>query len=335
MELIDRYVFEVGRHLPPKSRADIEAELRSTLEDMLEDRSRKAGRPVDDAMVIDLLKEYGAPDTVAATYHSTQYLIGPRLYPFFLFVLRVVFTVLIVVLLVALGIQLATQPLVGAELAKAIGKGLLGILSGAIQAFGNIALVFAILERVLPASEFKLDKEKKVWDPASLMREPEPDQIKPWGPIAEILFTVAAMIIFNLYPQLIGFGFMKDGEWTFIPALTAAFFRYMPYINVLWALQIALHVLLLRQGRWQASTRWFSIALDATGIFIGYLLLTGPAIVSFSPAALQATGIFDAGTAAMFSQNVNQVVRLIIAIVMIVEGVDVVRNVVRQVMKRA
>ncbi len=335
MELIDRYVLEVGKHLPQKSRADIEAELRSTLEDMLQDRSHKAGRPVDDAMVIDLLKEYGAPDTVAATYHSTQYLIGPRLYPFFLFVLKIVFTVLIVVLLVALGIQLATQPMAGPELAKAIGKGLLGILSGAIQAFGNIALVFAILERVLPASEFKLDEEKKAWDPASLMKEPERDEVKPWGPIVAILFTAAAMIIFNLYPQLIGVGFLKDGEWTFIPALTAAFFRWMPYINVLWALQIALHVLLLRQGRWQAPTKWFSIALDAAGIAVGCLLLTGPAIVAFSPEALRATGIFDARTVGILSQNVNQVVRVIIAIVVIVEGVDVVKNVVRQIMKRA
>ena len=47
MELIDRYVAEVGRQLPEKMRADIENEMRSTLEDMVEDRSQKTGRPVD------------------------------------------------------------------------------------------------------------------------------------------------------------------------------------------------------------------------------------------------------------------------------------------------
>ena len=35
MKLIDRYIAEVGRHLPRKQRADIEAEIRSTLEDIL------------------------------------------------------------------------------------------------------------------------------------------------------------------------------------------------------------------------------------------------------------------------------------------------------------
>ena len=36
MSLINRYIAEVGRHLPEKDRSDIEAEIRSTLEDMLE-----------------------------------------------------------------------------------------------------------------------------------------------------------------------------------------------------------------------------------------------------------------------------------------------------------
>ncbi|MEW6402079.1 MAG: hypothetical protein AB1649_09780, partial [Chloroflexota bacterium] len=65
MKLIDRYVAEVGRRLSlVKGRKDIENELRSTLEDMLEDRSQQAGHPRDGAMEIELLKEYGAPDKV-------------------------------------------------------------------------------------------------------------------------------------------------------------------------------------------------------------------------------------------------------------------------------
>ena len=65
---------------------------------MLEDRSRKAGRPVDEAMTLELLKEYGPPDKVAATYDPHPYLIGPRLYPFFIRVLKIVLSVLTIVL---------------------------------------------------------------------------------------------------------------------------------------------------------------------------------------------------------------------------------------------
>ncbi len=335
MKLIERYVSEVGKHLPQRMRGDIETELHSTLEDMLEDRSQKRGCPVDDAMAVELLKEYGSPEKVAATYLPAQHLIGPRVYPFFLFVLKIVLAVLTVVLLAGLGIQLASHSLAGAELAKAIGNGLLGILTAAIQALGNVVLVFAILERLLPASKFRFDEEKEEWDPASLMEEPEPDEIKPWEPITGIAFTAAALIIFNLYPQVLGFNFLKDGAWVSIPALNEAFFRWMPYINLLWALQIVLNVLLLRRGRWQTSTKWFSIVLDAAGIVIGFLLLTGPSIVGVSSSALQAIGIFDAKTVDLLSRNAALGARLIITMVILLEGLDVIKNFFKQIGKRA
>jgi len=41
--LIDNYVSEVGRRLPRKTRSDIEAEIRSILQDMLDERSQKTG----------------------------------------------------------------------------------------------------------------------------------------------------------------------------------------------------------------------------------------------------------------------------------------------------
>src|ERR1044071_10077013 len=81
MNLIDRYIAEVDKHLPRKNRADIGAEIRSTLEDMLDERKQGDG-PADEATVMDLLKEYGSPRDVAATYRPPQYqyLIGPRMF---------------------------------------------------------------------------------------------------------------------------------------------------------------------------------------------------------------------------------------------------------------
>jgi hypothetical protein len=54
MDLLDLYVSEVGKHLPLKSRRDIEAEIRSVLQDMLDERAQAAGHPVDEAMILDL-----------------------------------------------------------------------------------------------------------------------------------------------------------------------------------------------------------------------------------------------------------------------------------------
>lgn len=327
MKLIDRYVTEVGKHLPGKSRADIEAELRSTLEDMLEDRSRKEGRPAGEELEQELLKEYGAPDKVAASYNPMPYLIGPRMFPFFTMVMKIVFTVLATVLLVMLGIQMATQsPLAAGELIRALGKGLLGILSGIIQAFGYIVLTFAILERFVPASEFNIGEEKE-WDPAMLMKEPESDDVKPWGPIAAIAFTAAALIIFNLYPQIIGFAYLSGGKWTVLPALTEAFFRWMPWINLVWGLEIGLQVMLLRQGRWETSTRWLSIATKVIQIVIAYSLLRGPSIVAITPAALQATGIFEAEASKILGAMAQSGARFVLALSIFGEGVEIIKTV--------
>ena len=81
MDLVDRYVHEVGRRLPRRSRSDIEAEIRSTIEDMLDGYAEKQGSEVDEDMVVEVLREFGQPEKVAASYHTgKQYLIGPELF---------------------------------------------------------------------------------------------------------------------------------------------------------------------------------------------------------------------------------------------------------------
>src|SRR6188474_235110 len=105
MNLIDRYITELGKHLPRRNRTDIEAEIRSTLEDMLDER-KQANGPSDEATVLELLKEYGSPREVAATYKTHQYLIGPRLFPTFEMVLRIVFAVVSGASLIGLGVSL-------------------------------------------------------------------------------------------------------------------------------------------------------------------------------------------------------------------------------------
>ncbi|MBK8783002.1 MAG: hypothetical protein IPO22_14615 [Anaerolineales bacterium] len=52
------------------------------MEDMIEDRASTTGQLRDEAMEIELMKEYGSPQQVAATYNPHPYLIGPRLFPF-------------------------------------------------------------------------------------------------------------------------------------------------------------------------------------------------------------------------------------------------------------
>ncbi len=327
MNLIERYVSEIGKHLPRKTRADIQTEIRSTLEDMLEERSVKAGRPADESMMKDLLKEYGAPDQVAASYRPTQqYLIGPELYPIFTLILKIVFTVLVVIWLILFGVRVATSDLTLVSFGTLLGSSLLQWSGGLISAFGNIVLVFAILQWVNAGKNFKDETQEKEWDPEELTKEPDPDEVRTWDLIVTIAFTLLALLVFNFYPQALGIYYFSKDVSVFIPALSEAFFRMLPWINLSWALGIGLNLWLLRQGTWTPAARWFEVALKLAGVVITYLLLQGPSILSLTPEAFTNSGV-DPSTANTLTGMLHLVTRMALGIGFFVGILEVLRQV--------
>jgi len=76
-EVIEAYVVEVMRRLPGKDRNGIGYELRGLLTDMLADRAQDQARAPDDAMVLDVLREFGTPAEVAERYRPPGMLVIP------------------------------------------------------------------------------------------------------------------------------------------------------------------------------------------------------------------------------------------------------------------
>jgi hypothetical protein len=318
MNLIDRYVTEVGKYLPRKNRLDIEGELRSTLEDMLEDRSQQAGRPADEALAAELLQEYGAPRKVAATYQTHPYLIGPRMFPTYMLVLKIVFFAVTLGLIIAAIVSLIGANMTTPELLQKLVDFSASLLGALVAAFGNVTLVFAILERTVPVAEFE---GKETWTPNELTKEPESNQIKPVELIFEIVFIAAALVIFNAYPQVIGFNFPVDGEWVSIPILSDAFFRVLPWINIVGALEIGLNIYLLRQQIWQAGSRVAKMILEAFNIGIAVMLLRGPSLLELNTESFAGTPI-GVETAETLSRIFTPIVPMILVIIIIVSGIE-------------
>ena len=94
MDLIDRYLAAVGVLLPQAQKADIIAELRDVLLNRREEKEATLGRPLTRSENEALLKDFGNPLTVAGRYGRQQYLIGPELYPIYVFSLRIVLAAL-------------------------------------------------------------------------------------------------------------------------------------------------------------------------------------------------------------------------------------------------
>ncbi|HET9906063.1 MAG TPA: hypothetical protein VFQ23_05470 [Anaerolineales bacterium] len=333
MKLIDRYVAQVGKNLPAKTREDIEKELKSTLEDMLEDRAQKLDRPADEAMELELLREYGAPDKVADTYYSMQYLIGPRMYPTFIMVLKIVFTVLSALAVVGLVVALGKVGFAGREFAQTLMQTVGGYIGAAITAFGNVVLVFVLLERFLPDSELKELKIAEEWDPTTLLKEQNPDIVKRGELIAEIIFTFAAVVILNFYPQIIGISFPVDGEWFTIPMFSDAFFRFLPWINLTLLAEIILDIYLLRQNIWSRSTRLVKVIVEASNAAITIAILNTPGILGFTAESFAGSPI-NAETAKTLTTVFTTMFPIVLSIVLIIQAFELAKAIYQLVKSR-
>src|ERR1700751_4107425 len=89
MDLVARYLQAVQFWLPKKQKQDIIAELSEDLRSPIEDNETELGRKLSDDEVSALLKRSGSPLEVATRYLPQRYLIGPILYPAYLWVLGI------------------------------------------------------------------------------------------------------------------------------------------------------------------------------------------------------------------------------------------------------
>lgn len=261
MELIDRYVHEVGRQLPRKQRADIQVELKSTLVDTLE--ARVEGEPTQEDE-IELLKEFGPPNKVAASYYPQgQYLIGPSLFPLFRMVVAITMLVFVIVQLVLVGISLVFNGEVFTFLT--VLDIISEVLGSAFTAFAIIVIVFAILQRF----DVKPDQDDE-WDPQELPEIEVQDSVNRTGTVVEITFSLVIIAILLFLPDKIGVWVTPYTEVLLNPVLTS----YIPLIILSILLGIALDVITLWRGKWETSTRLAKIGVNLFGLYVLFVLIS-------------------------------------------------------------
>jgi hypothetical protein len=265
MDLIDRYVNDVGRRLPRKRRSDVQSELRSLLQDTLEDRVEGEATEED---VVAVLEEFGPPEKVAASYQPEwQYLVGPELFPLFKIVLGAVLLAIAIGLTVAFVMGALFSPIEPAELGRQF-LGYLGTyLQAGLAALGSIVIVFAILQRL----GVRPDKEpEEEWNPRDLPDVKDVDVVGRGESVAGIAFSLVFLFLINTFGDRIGIVL----SWGEAPILTHIVQDSLPWINVALVLGIALNALLLLQGRWHLYTRVAKLVIDLFWVAIGYRIVT-------------------------------------------------------------
>ena len=194
MELIDRYLQAVKFWLPKNQKQDIIAELSEDLREQVEEREEELGRKLNESEVAELLKLRGRPVLVANQFRPQQQLIGPVLFPIYLFVLEVVGAFYLapwILVWIAIAIFRPAHP----------GQGLLTTIGLLWTSFwgsfwpmaffmiGSITTIFAILERVQSKSKFMEE-----WDPRKLPPVRDPNRIAISASVTELIANMVFCI---------------------------------------------------------------------------------------------------------------------------------------------
>jgi len=276
MSLLDRYVHEVGRFLPRVKRSDIQAELRSSLIDTLEDRF---GLDPAEDQVAELLKEFGNPRDVAGSYHPRgQYLVGPGLFPIFRMVAWIVIAAVLGAQLLAWGIAV----FVAGEAFSAL-EMLASLVNSIPASLGWVLITFVILQYF----DAKPYLEDEPWDPNSLPEINPGLDIKRGELIFGLIFGTLFLMVLTLFPQWVGFITAPGGKFYPNPVIL----DYLVLIQVSLLANILLDIFLLWKGRWDILTRIIKLGLNGYSIVILALLVNGH---NAWLSARSAGGIFEA-----------------------------------------
>lgn len=268
--LIERYVMEVGRQLPEKLRADVQLELRSALQDALEERGLDADKAEDQKKVAELLKEFGKPSTVAESYGARNYLIGPELMPFYKVILRI--NVIVITLVNIAGLVLAAAS-AGDFISMKID--LLGdFFSGLLTSFAVVTIIFALLEKALAGEKLP----RQVWDPLTLPElTSDRDRVNIVEAVVELFVLAVAFVIFISVVSGVGPALPVGENWDIVPALIEEFRPYLPLFFAIWAAEFALKLFVVFRGRWEKWTRWAELAVAVGGgILLAFTLRAAP-----------------------------------------------------------
>lgn len=275
-DLVERYIHQVGRYLPRKERSEIEAELRSLIQDQLDDRFKE--NPSENE-VATLLAELGDPRHMAMSYAGEQYLIGPELYPTMMMVLRhgwlLVPTIVLFLNIFGTLIESDTATIVNLFINPVL---------GALQATFTFTAIVILIFTILQHSGMTFPKSGATFDPSELPQIDDPSNVDR----VEVAFGVALgtfVCLLFLYFLSVGgltlrFNLSDPGKVINAPPL------WMLMLIIVVMGQIIMNLIALGRKRWNAGLWLGQTALEIVGAVCMYFAVTKPlfeSIISTNP----------------------------------------------------
>ncbi len=276
MEMIERYIYAVTQKLPQSQRSDIADELRTLIEDMLEERSY--GRDVTDKDIEGVLLELGNPKKLARNYRGTKnYIIGPDLFDVFILVLKISLISFAIGMGMVFVVQISIDPL-------DILDHFVGLIVGCVtiipQIIGWVVIGFAIAEYAGGKITEDILQEES-WKPADLAAIPDPRQkgmIKRGEPITGIVIYTVLFMVLALNNEYFGVWYFRGSDVPgVVPFLnTETYGTYLLFIAVIFGFGIIKECLKLIYGKWTVKLVTYSAIFNIVSLLIIATMIAGP-----------------------------------------------------------
>lgn len=242
--MIERYIYAVVRRLPEETREEVKSELQANIYDMLPEN------PTDQE-IENLLVELGNPRDMAVKYQTKErYLISPRYFDDYIYTLKIVIAILVIVSVVFGFIdELTTQQSRSAweMIGRMIGDAIANSFEGAYQGFLFTTIIFVIIEQ----AQLKIKKPWTIKDLPELPKENKVS-ISRTSTIVSLVFSMTFSLIFIMiladYHDVVGLYIENQ--------MVAPFFNtdyikvFVPIFVILLGLSLLVHVFKLMDGRW-------------------------------------------------------------------------------------
>ncbi len=205
-DLIEKYIYAVSKYLSYKQREDILKEIRSIINDMLEERCKDLTPTDKDVRVV--LAELGTPEELGLQYNtdkSTALISGE-------YFIKYKLALKIILIAVAIGLTVGgvlNIGLNGGNAALGIYELGLDLITASISIIGATTIVFAILER----KSVSLDEFNISFDIDNLPNPPKKEEKIPMiEPVLGIVINTLFTIVLLIAPEIIEFSFTQDGN---------------------------------------------------------------------------------------------------------------------------
>jgi hypothetical protein len=137
------------------------------------------------------------------------------------------------------------------------------------------------------------------------------DAIGLIGPTVSICLIVACAVLFNGFPQKVGYYRTIVDPASFVALLGPGFAAFLPWLNLWWALAFSLEVVHLALGHWTTATRWSRLVLDVACAMILVAMAAGEAFVQVPVATVAARFALAVTSFALLIGALAQFVRLL------------------------